>query len=92
MALNIEQLIELSDRLDRDGKHKEAAELDAMIKKMAAVMVEDNDPKFEEAYKAEHGNKPESVYVGKDEEQVTETDKLMPEKTGFRSSSVAADP
>lgn len=35
MALNIKELIALADRLDEEGRHKEAGELDKMIQKLA---------------------------------------------------------
>lgn len=35
MAINIKQLLKLADKLDSEGKHKEADQLDAMIKKIA---------------------------------------------------------
>lgn len=78
MALNIEQLLTLADRLDKEGQHDEADKIGDMVKKLATSMVTEKDPEFEKAYKKEHGSKPGAYYVGKPDESVRPSDELMP--------------
>ncbi len=80
MSLNIEQLMALADRLDKEGQHEEADKIDAMVKKLAVTMVKERDPEFEKEWKKERpeGRRP-SIYVGKPEEQVGPEDEPMPD-------------
>jgi len=77
MTLNIQELLVLADRLDKAGQHDEANRIDEMAQKLAATMVEDDDPGFEKRLKEEGFSDPK-VYVGREDEDVKPSDVVMP--------------
>jgi len=77
--MNIKELLALADRLDLEGKHKEAEEIDAMLQKLAIEMREDEDEEFKKKLMEEGWESPK-VYIGTEEGSSTPITPVEPEK------------
>jgi len=71
MSFDISKLIKLADKLDANGKFKEANKIDDMIEKLSEspVLVEDTDEEFKKKLQEEGWQDPK-VYVGKTPEEI----------------------
>lgn len=85
MALNIEGLIELADRLDQEGKHKEAAELDEMLQKLATEWDELSPEEQQQWLERQDWHKDPIGFINKPSESLSEIKEKM-ESTEEESS------
>lgn len=93
MTLNVQGLIDLADRLDKAGKHKEASKLDELIKKAGWVPEEVGDEEFKGKLQEEGFSPDVKVHTYKMDENKVEPNpkEIAPQEGGDLSAGLKAE-